>query len=296
MGGPPLNEMSPAEARQAAAAFADFAGPPDPVASIANQTIPGLLGDIPVRIYTPHGEGPFPIVVYFHGGGWVIGSLDAVDVPCTMLANRSRSLVVSVDYRLAPEHKFPAAVLDCYAATEWAATHAAELNGDSTRLAVAGDSAGGNLAAVVCALAREIGSVRIAFQALFYPVTNFDFTTRSYQECGADYFLTTDMMQWFWKLYLRSESDGSDWRASPLRLPNVRELPPAFIVTAEYDPLRDEGEQYALRLREGGVPVVLKRLAGQIHGFIWMPGVMDAGKEAVDDAAALLRVALAHSS
>jgi acetyl esterase len=290
---PPLNEMSPEQAREAAAGFVQLGGPPEPVASIVNRTIPGPLGAIPVRIYTPSGSGEFPVVVYFHGGGWVLGTLETVEVLCTRLANRSGAVVVSVDYRLAPEHKFPAPVTDCYAATQWVADHARELDADPQRIAVAGDSAGGNLAAVITAMARDAGTPPLVFQVLLCPVTNHDFETPSYRDNGRDYFLTTDMMKWFWDLYLHEATDGRDWRASPLGLADLSGLPPAYVVTAEYDPLRDEGEAYAERLRAAGVPVTLKRYDGQIHDFVTMAAAMDQAGPAIEDAAAVLRDAFA---
>jgi len=293
-GGPALNELDPPAARAASSQLRALNGEPEPVASIVNRSIPGPAGDIPVRIYTPKGSGPFPILMYFHGGGWVIGSPDTVETTCTMLANRAGAVVVSVDYRLAPEHKFPAAVEDCYAATLWAAQNAREINGDAARLAVSGDSAGGNLSAVVSLLARDQGGPKLAFQVLVYPVTDFNLETESYRQNGEHYFLTTAMMKWFWNHYIRTEADGQDWRASPLRAEDLSNLPPAFVVTAEFDPLRDEGEAYAHRLLSSGNTVTLKRYAGQIHGFFTMPGAMPAGRQAIEDAAALLRQAFAR--
>jgi len=291
LGAPPLNEMSPEQAREAAAGFAQLAGAPEPVASIINRTLPGPRGDIPVRIYTPEGQGELPVIVYFHGGGWVLGTLDTVDVLCTQLANRASAVVVSVDYRLAPEHKFPAAADDCFAALRWVADHARELNADPQRLAVAGDSAGGNLAAVSAAMARDAGTPSLVLQVLFCPVTNHAFETPSYRDNGRDYFLTTDMMRWFWDLYLTSTDEGRDWRASPLGLSDLSGLPPAYIVTAEYDPLRDEAEAYAERLQQAGIPVTLRRYDGQIHDFITMAGAMGQAGPAVEAAAAALRAA-----
>lgn len=296
LGGPALNEMEPTEAREAATALGELGGEPEEVASKVDRTIPGPAGEIPVRIYTPAGTGPFPAIVYFHGGGWVIGNPDTVDSTCAALTNRAGAVVVSVDYRLAPEHRFPAAVEDCFAATQWVAENAGEINVDADRIAVAGDSAGGNLAAVVSAMARDAGSPKLVYQVLFYPVTNYDFETESYRENGDDYFLTTAMMKWFWDHYIGPDGDGNDWRASPLQLENLADLPPAFISTAEFDPLRDEGEAYGERLRAAGNEVTVKRYDGQIHGFITLLGAMNAGFNAIDDAAAELRKAFAEAS
>lgn len=296
MGGPALNEMSPEEAREALAQLAELGGEPEPVGDITNRSIPGPNGDIPIRIYTPEGSGPFPALVYFHGGGWVVGDLETVDTTCTMLTNRAEAVVVSVDYRLAPENKFPAPVTDCYAATQWVSSNASELNVDTQRLAVGGDSAGGNLATVISVMARDSGTPNVACQVLFYPVTNLDYETDSYRENGADYFLTTDMMRWFWSNYLESEEIGRDIQASPLLMEDASSLPPAFVATAEFDPLRDEGEAYAELLLEAGNEVTAKRYDGQIHGFVTLCGVMDGGKQAIEDAAAQMRQTLGARS
>ena len=295
-GGPPLNEMTPAEARKALAATVESAGEPEQVGNITNRSIPGPLGDIPIRVYTPEGRGPFPALVYLHGGGWVAGDLEMVDPSCTMLTNWAGAVVISVNYRLAPEHKFPAPVTDCYAATQWVSSNAAELNVDPERIAVGGDSAGGNLAAAVSVVARDSGTPDLAFQLLFYPVTNLDYETNSYRENGDGYFLTTDMMRYFWGHYLESEDIGRDMRASPLLMEDASGLPPTFVVTAEFDPLRDEGEAYAELLREAGNDVTVKRYDGQIHGFVTRCGIMDRGKQAIEDAAAQMRLALAAKS
>lgn len=296
MGGPALNDMTPVEAREALAVLADLGGEPEPVGSIANRTIQGPLGEIPIRVYTPEGEGPFLALVYFHGGGWVVGDLETVDSACTILTNRAEAVVVSVDYRLAPENKFPAPVTDCYAATEWASSNATELGVDPQRIAVGGDSAGANLAAVVSIMARDRGAPEIAYQVLFYPVTNMNFETESYRSNGTDYFLTTDMMRWFWGHYIESENIGRDVLASPLLTENLSNLPPAFVATAEFDPLRDEGEAYAELLLEAGNDVSIKRYDGQIHGFVTLCGVMDRGRQAIEDAAAQMRLALGAKS
>ena len=290
-GGPPLNEMTPAEARAALAATVESAGEPEPVGNTVNRSIPGPLGDIPIRVYTPEGTGPFPALVYFHGGGWVAGDLEMVDPLCTMLINRAGTVVVSVDYRLAPEHKFPAPLMDCYSATQWVSDNAAKLNVDPRRIAVGGDSAGGNLAAAVSVVARDRGTPDLAFQVLFYPVTNMDYETASYRENGVGYFLTTDMMRWFWGHYLESADVGRDMRASPLLMQDASGLPPTFVVTAEFDPLRDEGEAYAEKLLEAGNEVTVRRYEGQIHGFVTRCGIMDVGKQAIEDAAAQMHLA-----
>lgn len=286
---PPLNTQTPEQAREAIAGFIALAGEGEPVAAVENRSIPGPAGEIPVRIYTPSGQPPFPALVYYHGGGWVVGNLDMVDTVCRALANRAGSVVVSVDYRLAPEHKFPASAEDAYAAAHWVATNASTIGVDPGRIAVGGDSAGGNLAAVVSLIARDRGSPSLAYQVLVYPVTDYAFDTPSYQANGKDYFLTTEMMEWFWNHYLRTPEDGNHPYASPLRATNLAGLPPALVITAEYDPLRDEGERYAQRLREAGVPVRQTRYDGMVHGFFTMPGTFDKAKQAVDEIAEELR-------
>jgi len=290
-GGKSAAELTVEENRQAIMNRRELAGPPESVAKVENRTIPGPEGQIPIRIYTPEGPGPFPILVFFHGGGWVIGNLETADAPVRALTNRARCVAVSVDYRLAPEHKFPAAPDDCYAATVWAAENARSIGGDPSRIAVGGDSSGGNLAAVVALMARDRGLPRLAFQLLVYPVTNRDFNTASYRENAEGYNLTRDAMIWFWNHYLASDADASNPYASPLLAASLTGLPPAFVITAEYDPLRDEGESYAQRLREADVPTQHKRYAGTVHGFFGYGGVLDLGKQVLDDSAAALRAA-----
>lgn len=287
-GGPPINTLAPEMARQAMAQTAAFRGEPDPVAEIIDRSIPGPRGEIPVRIYTPDGSGPFPAVVYFHGGGWVVGDLETVHTICTMLAHRAQAVVVSVDYRLAPEHKFPAAVDDAYAATEWVAAHAEELHADPNRLAVAGDSAGGNLTAVVSLLARDRKGPKLCGQVMFFPVTDASMQTASYRENAENYFLTQDMMAWFFNHYVNDPSEANDVRLSPMKVADASGLPPAFVATAEFDPLRDEGEAYAEKLRRAGNAVTAKRYDGMIHDFILFCGIIDRAKEAIDDAVAFL--------
>jgi len=292
LGDPPLGTLSPEETRRAMADRRAAMPPGEPVAKTEDRGVPGPVGEIPVRIYTPEGSGPFPVLVYFHGGGWVIGDIESHDASVRALTNRSGCVVVSVDYRLAPEHKFPAAAEDCFAATQWAAAHAAEFHGDASRLAVGGDSAGGNLAAVVSLLAKERGGPRIALQLLVYPVTDYNFDRPSYVENAEGYLLTRDSMVWFWNHYLNSPDEGKNPVASPIQASDLRGLPPALVITAEYDPLRDEGEAYAKRLEEAGVQVVCTRYDGMIHGFFGMHLMIDKARQALDQAATALRTAL----
>jgi len=291
-GGKPVEESTVEEARASHALARELAGPPEPVHRIEDRRIPGPAGDIPVRIYTPSGPGPFPALVYFHGGGWVVGNLESVDVPLRSLANRAHCVVVSVDYRLAPEHKFPAAPDDCYAATRWVSEHATELGVDPNRLAVGGDSAGGNLAAVVALMARDQNGPRVAYQLLIYPVTNHDFATTSYVANAEGYLLTRGAMIWFWNHYLATPADGGQPYASPLRAPRLNDLPPARVIVAGFDPLCDEGEAYAARLNDAGVPTDLRRYDGLIHGFFTRAGQIAAARRAVEETAGALRAAL----
>ncbi len=293
-GMPPLNEMSPADARQAAEGFRALAGEPETVADVTDRTIPGPGGDIPVRIYTPAGGGTaLGCLVYYHGGGWVLGDIEGVDTICRAVANRAGCKVISVEYRLAPEHKFPAPFDDCYAALEWVAANGASIGVDSSKLAVGGDSAGGNLAAAVALKARDAGGPALRHQLLVYPVTNHDYGTESYSVNGDGYLLTLDMMTWFWDHYLSSAEDGRNPLASPLAAADLSGLPPAFVITAEFDPLRDEGEAYAAKLVDAGVKVSHQRFDGQIHAFWQMPGVFPAALAAADQAAGHLKAAFA---
>lgn len=292
-GMPALSTLSVEDARKALVQMGELSGPePEPVAKVEDRLIPGPAGQIPVRVYTPQGSGSSPVLVWFHGGGFALGSIEIVDEFCRALTNAAGCIVVSVDYRLAPEHKFPAAVDDCYTATKWVAENANAIGGDPTRIAVGGDSAGGNLAAVVALMARDRGTPPLVYQLLVYPVTNFAFDTPSHREYADGYFLTKDDMAWFCNLYLRSEADSHNPYASPLQAQDLRGLPPALVITGEFDPLRDEGEAYAARMREAGVPVACKRYNGMIHGFLSMP--LDQGKKARQEAAAGLRSAFAR--
>ena len=291
LGLPPVNEVSPAEARANFEARPRAPGPE--VARVEDRTAPGPAGDIPVRVYTPEGQGPFPMLMWYHGGGWVIGNVRTHDAICRHLARQAQCLVVSVDYRLAPEHKFPAAADDCYAATQWAADNASALNGDAARLAVGGDSAGGNLSAVVSLMARDRGGPALVHQLMVYPVTEFRLDTPSYSQNADGYLLTRDAMVWFWGHYLGNEGDGAEPYASPMRAAELSGLPPALVITAEYDPLRDEGEAYAKLLEQAGVHTACTRYDGMVHGFFGMPDLLDKGREAIAEASAALREAFA---
>jgi acetyl esterase len=296
-GMPPLHMVPVAEARQMLLAFnRALGGEPEPVGQILDREIPGPQGSIPVRLYTPAGGGPLPALVFFHGGGWVLGNIEAYDTVCRALTNAAGCAVLSVDYRLAPEHKFPAAVEDCYAATRWVVANAATLNLDPARIAVGGDSAGGNLAAVIAQVARDRGGPSLVFQLLVYPVTDYLPDLPSYAENAEGYLLTKDAMGWVWNHYLLHEAEGKNPLASPLRAADLSGLPPALIITAERDPLRDEGERYATRLQEAGVPVAVTRYDGMIHGFFSMAGMIDQGKQALAQAGAALHSAFARAS
>jgi acetyl esterase len=268
---------------------------PPPVASAQDRAVPGPHGSIPVRVYRPVGSSDdvvLPVLVFFHGGGWVIGDVEGYDTLCRALANESRCAVVSVNYRLAPEHKFPSAVEDCVAATSWVAEHAPELRVDRERLAVGGDSAGGNLAAVVSITARDAGAPAIAFQLLIYPATRNDETVPSRVELRNGYLLEQDLIDWFGECYVRTPADYADWRCSPFRAPDLSRLPPALVLTAEYDPLRDEGKDYADRLRAAGVKVTYRCHAGMIHGFVNMGRVIPQASAAIRECAEAMANAL----
>lgn len=288
LGFPGLSALPVEQARQALAMMgAQRAEGVDEVASLRDIEIPGPAGAVPARVYVPDaGPSPLPVVVYFHGGGWVLGGIESHDGTCRSLANASGAVVVSVDYRLAPEHPFPAAVEDCWAATVWVAEHAVELGADGSRLAVAGDSAGGNLAAVVALLARDAGAPAVRGQLLVYPVTDASMSHPSIEENGEGYFLTKADMDWFYGHY--APDRPADWRLSPL-LADCSGAPPALVLTAEFDPLRDEGEAYAQRLGDAGVPVEVSRKNGLIHGFFGMTAAVDEARRSMDEAAAALR-------
>lgn len=291
MGAPAQHEVSPEEARKMQQAQPRIAGPE--VAAVSDHAAPGPHGEVPVRVYVPAASeaAPFPVCMWFHGGGWVVGSIETNDATCRAMANAAGAIFVSVDYRLAPEHKFPIPFDDCYAATEWAAANAAAFGGDPSRLAVAGASAGGNLAAAVALKARDENGPRLAHQSLIYPVVDNDFERPSYVENAEGYGLSYATMCYFWECYLSNEADASNPYVAPMAADDLSRLPSAFVLTCEYDPLRDEGEAYAERLREAGVPTKLSRYDGMIHAMFNAGVPFTRTWDAIDEAAGELRKA-----
>ncbi len=275
------------------------AGTLEPVAEVRDLVIPGPAGDLAARLYRPAVAGSvaagsaLPAMVYFFGGGWSLGTLDTSDAVCRRITNLAGCASVAVSYRLAPENKFPAAVEDCYAGTAWVAAHADELGIDSARLAVAGDSSGGNLAAAVALLARERGGPRLIHQLLVYPNTDYRADTDSMREVTDKYFFNPNAISWYWGMYLAAPADGENPLASPMRAADVSGLPPATVITADYDPLRDESELYAKKLADAGVPTEVIRYDGMMHGFFTMIGILDVAREAVATAADRLSRAFA---
>jgi acetyl esterase len=296
-GRPAFETLTPAQARQQILDIRAAMKQVKPaVAGVRDLAAEGPAGPIPLRLYrggAATGGTAQPALVFFHGGGWVIGDLDTHDNLCRSLANAADCTVISVDYRLAPEHKFPAAVDDCWAATTWIADHAGDLAVDPRRLAVGGDSAGGNLATVVSLLAAANAGPRIVYQVLLYPAVDLGLTHDSFRRVGAGYNLTSTAMAWFRDQYLRDPRDIADWRASPLRAADVSRLPPAYIATAGCDPLCDEGEAYARLLEKSGVPVTFRHFPGQMHGFATMSGYLQAADQVIADIGAALKRAWA---
>ena len=293
---PPTHTLTPAQARAMYRERRFFTQPDPPeVALVRDLAMPVAGGDIALRLYRPAGSSSdslLPVLVYYHGGGWVIGDLDTHDTLCRELANGSGCAVVAVDYRMAPEHRFPAAALDAIAAARWVHDNATLLHLDATRMAVGGDSAGGNLAAVVAQAARDEGGPALAFQLLIYPATDNRRTAPSHQANGEGYLLTRDTIGYFHDHYITEAAQDLDWRASPLLRDSLAGLPPALVLTAGYDPLRDEGLQYAQRLTEAGNRATLVCFERQIHGFITMGRVIDEAAEAVQLCASHLGRAL----
>ena len=291
LGLPPFDRIPPAEARRQYRETRAALRPEAPQLSLVRDLrAQGETGAIPLRLYRPS-EGILPALIYLHGGGWVVGDLDTHDVVCRQLAEQAGIVVIAVDYRLAPEHRFPAAVDDCWSATRWIAAHAVDLGIDAVRLAVGGDSAGGGLATVMCLLARDTGDPPLTFQLLVYPVTDLRAESASYSKYAEGYLLTRNGMRWYIAQYAPNEADVLNWRASPLLAESVSGVPPALVVSAGVDPLRDEGEAYARRLEGASVPVDYLCLGGMIHGFITMGGRIDAANRAVSYMAAALRQA-----
>ena len=298
MGMPPFETLSLEEGRQVIESVRNFMVPVEEVVSIEDLPFPGPEGEIGLRIYRPEGEGLLPAVFYFHGGGFSSGSLDLVDPICRLLSNRSGCMVISIDYRLAPEHPYPAAVTDAYIAISWVGAYGEGFGVDTSRLAVVGDSAGATIATAACMLIRDksLGEPEIKLQYLLCPVTDLvKFETPSYQEFGeGGHVLTTAMMRHWKGYYLKGREEGMHYEpyCSPIREQNLGNLPPTIIVTAEYDPLRDEGEAYGQLLLMNGVMAEVRREEGMIHNFFWFGGAIDRGREILEDVGADLRKTL----
>ncbi|MFM1988668.1 MAG: hypothetical protein RJA99_1625 [Pseudomonadota bacterium] len=288
---PPTHTLSPADARRFYRERRTFTQPdPPPLPEVRDLAADGPAGPIPLRLYRPRTDaGALPVLVYYHGGGWVIGDLDTHDVLCRELALQAGCAVVAVDYRMGPEDRFPAAVDDCVAATRWVRANATALGVDASRLAVGGDSAGGNLAAVVAIAARDAGDLPIAFQLLIYPATDQRRVAPSHTANAQGYLLTADSMRYYHDHYIDDPKHDLDWRASPLLAESLAGLPPALVLVAGYDPLRDEGVQYAQRLTESGCRATLVSFERMIHGFVPMGRAIDEAREAVAMCADALR-------
>ena len=293
LGAPPIWELTPEQARQSFKAMTAMAGPGEDVFSVEDRTIPGPGGELPVRVYRPVESGPLPVLLFFHGGGFVIGDLDTHDRTCRSLANRAGCLVVAVDYRLAPEHPFPAGVDDARAALAWLAANAAELGADPSRLAIGGDSAGGNISAATTLWAREEG-IPLRFQLLIYPAVDMESDAYpSREENCQGYLLDREAQEWFVNHYFGPNPPAlTDWRLAPIQAASHADLPPALVVTAEFDPLRDEGAAYVAKLQAAGVPATVSCYEGMIHGFVGLSPFVAAASKAVDECGAALRQAL----
>src|SRR5690242_13411101 len=289
-GVPATNTLSVPQARAQYEGRIRLMASPATVETVRERVIQGPGDDLRLRIYRPPGDGQFPLLAFFHGSGFVLCSLDTHDGLCRNLCAGAGCVVVSVDYRLAPEHKYPAGLDDCVFATRWIADHAGELEGDAQRLVVGGDSAGGNLAAAAALRLRDQGGPPLVGQLLIYPVTDYHTPgTRSYRENAEGYGLTRDTMVWFWDHYLTDAAQAADPYVSPLRAANLAKLPPALVQTAEYDPLRDEGDAYAAKLQAAGTPATLSRWDGMNHGFLFWVGRVDKAGEAMGECCAWLR-------
>jgi acetyl esterase len=291
---PPYESVSPTVAREFYLAGRPVSNPEPPELKSAEPlSIPAAHGAIPARIYTPkslrQSNGLAPCLVFFHGGGWVIGDLDSHDVVCRKLAHEAEMIVISIDYRLAPEHKFPAAADDAITATKWVAANAKTLGIDGARISVGGDSAGGNLAAVVTLAARDGDGPKLAGQVLIYPATDFAMTHPSHSEPETSILLTHSVIRWFCNHYLDSTADIDHWKASPARARSLAGLPPSYVLTAGADPLRDEGAEYAARLKQDGVPMTYRHFPGQFHGFFTMGKLLQQANVALSEIAGWLK-------
>lgn len=296
---PPAYEMSVADARAMMDGFNALAGEPEAVHAVTDRTIDGPAGPLRLRVYTPAtsasgDEAGLPVTVYYHAGGYIMGSLDSHDSLCRQLANAGGCIVVAVEYRLSPEHTFPAPVEDAFAALQWVGEHAAEIGGDPSRLAVAGDSVGGGLATIVSLLARDAGGPALRLQVMVYPDVDWFFESESWTTMGQGYFVTTEIAEWLRSSYFNSPDEWGDWRASPLRCPDLSGLPPALLLYPEYNLARSDMEAYAKRLQEAGVPTTVSMYEGMIMGWWCMSSFIDAGREAVDEVGTALRKAFSE--
>lgn len=291
LGVPPLHKLTPQLVRQALKAQneAQANQEREPVARVVDRTIPGSAGEIPIRVYTPAGDDPFPILVYLHGGGWCFGDLEIGDATCRSFTNLVGCVVVSVDYRLAPEHPFPAGLEDCYSAVKWLAQNSSLINGDASRMAVAGESAGGNLATAVTMVAKERGGPPLAFQVLIYPNTDTRLSMPSIEENASGYGIGKEDVRWAVNNYFSNPADYDHPWAAVIQANDLARLPPALIITAEFDPLRDEGEEYGRHLQAAGVPTIISRYEGVIHGFVSNAQIFEQGQQALAQVATALR-------
>jgi acetyl esterase len=288
---PPMDQVTPEAYRVSRNKMLSFQQNVEPVHKVEDRVLHLEGRDLPIRVYTPEGQAPHPALVYFHGGGWVIGSLDSHDSVCRVLANSAKCVVISVDYRLAPEHKFPAAVEDAYDSLQWIASNPEAFDIDVNRIAVGGDSAGGNLAAVACIMAKERKTPTIIHQLLIYPSTGYRETPPSMWENAEGYFLTREVMKWYQKHYFNNDQEILDPYASPVLYSDLSGLPPAAILTAQYDPIRDVGKIYAETLQENGVDVYYKNYEGLIHAFVNFIGFVPEARDALEEGAGELQKA-----
>ncbi|GJM14492.1 MAG: acetylhydrolase [Pseudohongiella sp.] len=289
---PNYEEVSPEQARIMYDKASEVLKGPNPdMHSIEESSAPGVAGDIPLRIYRPNAKRDLPLLVFYHGGGYVIGSLDSHDIVCRGISLQAECVVIAVDYRLAPEHKYPAAVEDAWSALEWIAQNSDSLGFDAARIAVGGDSAGGNLATVVSLMARDKGLPSLCLQLLIYPGTDLECGYPSHDSFGSDYRLTKSLIGWFMDNYFTPDDNRSHWQASPMNATDHSNVPPAFVLSAGFDPLQDEEFAYSEKLRQAGISVEHSHYEGMIHGFITMPGVLDKANEAISECARQLREA-----